>query len=208
MNSPIVMEANLGLFTKWQNSKRMPEAQKSDNVTSTTFYCLNKSRGQLRIKRQSTRFSMGGAAKNLHPHLMYHIGESIACIDTVVHYMISQTCSLCLKYFTMQNKEINLKWLQCIYPYTGILQRQYNHNALWSPRTIQVLALSESDCPVVFSLLEYNPQTSSNILYDKKQTVFLKKSLLCNRSSWLSGNFSFWHIDCRHLFITTDLHRG
>lgn len=85
MNSPIFLEANLGLFTKWQNSKRMTEAYKSDNVISTTSYCLNKSRGQLRVKRQSARFSMGGAAKNL----TYHIGESIASIDTVVHYMIS-----------------------------------------------------------------------------------------------------------------------
>ena len=76
-------------------------AYKPYYVTSTIFYYLNKSWDQPRVKGWRNRFLMGGATKNLHPHLMYHLRALIGYIDTVIYYIISCTWFLCLKCVTV-----------------------------------------------------------------------------------------------------------
>lgn len=122
------------MFTVWQNFQRVTEvdvgllsmakAEKS-YVTSTTSYCQNNSSDQPRVKDEE--MLMGAAAKNLHPHLMYHIGVSIGYIDTFI-ILFSILGFMFAIFHNAEKKGMNFKWSQWIHPSLGILQRPCNQN--------------------------------------------------------------------------------
>lgn len=136
---------------------------------------------------------MGRAAKNLHPHLMYHIEVPIGDIDTFVYCIIFHTWLYACNISQCRKKRNEFKMVAMdISPSRHPVETMQSESFRFLPFQNLFVQLSFQFWNVIHRL--------PKIHFRIKIKMYLEKSFLYN-SSWLSGSWSYWHAHRRHQFL-------